>query len=1079
MACRAVGTSRWTLTAYATCSFIVTACAAPSIAFPFNSQVPIVARVDQPYMFQLSDSTFAPQATNFTYSLSDQPAWLSVDGSTRTLSGTPTGSDAGASTFTLTAVDDTGAAHMPCTLVVSSDPAPQIQGDWSKQLAATANLSSTQPPVVTVLPSSPFLFSFQQDSFIDIVQRRLYYYATLTDHTPLPAWLSFDPQSLAFSGMAPLLSAFPQSWDVELIASDVAGFAGATVSFTITVGMQQLAFVPSQQTVNISDGMSLHFTALQKGLFRNGVPVKISELATTRTSVLPSWLHFDPSSLVLTGTVPPQSSDESVSVTVTDVLGDSATAVVNLVSGNASLFSSTIGTLTAYPGQPFNYRFADTLFNEQDLKLSVTLPVTAKWLRFDSNTRVLQGTMPEQATPTAIEATLMAKSAALPTGQTQAFTIDIKASFQTMSSSSRLATRASPTNSSTSTPLPAPASLHNHSRLSAGVIAAIVILSMVVIAFLIACLLLCLRRRRRGGYERHSASPVKRKTISRPILQTDPPNVITVTTDLQTDIEKTAESDENLQSAETTEPPPQIALNLPSHTNSKHSKWFNRLSHISQTSSIGNGEAAIRSDRNIPEWGLDSAAALHTPHNSFSVPAEMARVSRQLSQTSPTKRALQRIRERHRSRQSVGLGIDTGGAGLMPRHSSRQGRGHRRGTSSLGLSAAMDRSSQISMSTRGTSVLSTKPSEFPRPPTESTIGTKRRSIPTLSLTEADKRRSIRLVGRSDSVNDERPMAEKRQSFIRNRASGMQSPLFAHGSRAPSNTYPTGQSSAAASSAGGSVRRSRRGKSTLTSYSESSSLEPQGRDSRRLSARIRSTFAPNFPRPVTRSSLGADDEGEDDGSSSGFVTTSSSISERDGGFELDRISEDGLRAEMVLPRHERSWVYPDEASPTPPPPAPPPTSRQVSSVRASTEIPRQKKWKERLAERTPSPLSTAIAVPVVAESSISPSARLSQTQAQGRRQSRLSEPVGLAGKESASKPERPRLVQTGSKRPVSVDSVQRMSSSRAETDTGTGGERWEDVDGRELEGSGLLMMPRAGGESKGNTHRSDMSGPAFL
>ena len=160
----------------------------------------------------------------------------------------------------------------------------------------------------------------------------------------------------------------------------------------------------------------------------------------------------------------------------------------------------------------------------------------------------------------------------------------------------------------------------------------------------------------------------------------------------------------------------------------------------------------------------------------------MARVSRQLSQTSPTKRAMRRLRERRQSRQSIGLGIDTSGGGLMPRHSSRHSRNHRRGASSLGLSAAMDRSSQASLSTRGTSVLSTRPSDFPRPPTRSTLS---RSIPELYLTEAEKHKSIRLVSRSDSIADNRSMEEKRKSFIRNRAStSLSSPLFARGSRGP-------------------------------------------------------------------------------------------------------------------------------------------------------------------------------------------------------------------------------------------------------------------------------------------------------
>jgi len=56
-------------------------------------------------------------------------------------------------------------------------------------------------------------------------------------------------------------------------------------------------------------------------------------------------------------------------------------------------------------------------------------------------------------------------------------------------------------------------------------------------------------------------------------------------------------------------------------------------------------------------------------------------------------------------------------------------------------------------------------------------------LPTLSVQNADNRLSIRLVSRSDSIADERPLAVKRQSFIRNRASSnIVSPLFASSRR---------------------------------------------------------------------------------------------------------------------------------------------------------------------------------------------------------------------------------------------------------------------------------------------------------
>lgn len=1064
----------------ALCAVLATGCAAaPGVAFPFNSQVPTVARVDKPYLFQLSSSTFSPGGTNFTYSLSDQPAWLVVDSATRTLSGTPGQADAGAGRFTLTAANEGGEAHMTCILVVSDDPAPQLEGDVSKQLAATTNLSSTEPPVVTIIPLRNFHFQFQQNSFIDMVQRKLYYYATMADHTPLPAWLLFDAQSLIFSGRAPDLSAFPQAWDIQLIASDVAGFSGAIAGFTIAVANQQLVFVPEVQSVNITGGVEVRFTALQNELFLNGANVSPDRLASARASPLPSWLSFDPSTLSLTGTAPPGANNTSVTVSVQDKLGDVATATVNLVTGPVSLFRGSIGLLSATAGQVFNYHFPDSLFSQQNLELSITLPATDKWLSFNAGTRHLGGAVPTATRQSTIQATLTARSPSSASIQTQVFHIDIKASTSTSSTtivtSSISTTDPGPTN--TTSPSPSTSALSQPSRtgLRSGIIAAAVILSVVAAALLAACFLCCYRRRRRPGHQPKRSAPSKR-IISRPIQPTDA-HAINVATTLQVDIEKNAEVEAPGSTVQHEISAPQIALSLPSETDRRKSRWINRVSHASQVSSLGAGEDAVRADSNIPEWGRQSAV-FQAPHDSFSVPAEMARVSQQLSDISPSKRALKRLRERNKSRQSVGLGIDTAGAGLMPRHSSRQSRRHGRGSSSVGLSAVMDRSSQVSLSTRGTSVLSTRPSDFPRPPTRSTC-TMSRSNPTLSFSEPHNRKSIRMVHRSDSIADDRSMHEKRQSFIHNRAStSWQSPLFAHGSRASVNGNQSGHRSAHGVSLG-SMRRSRNSRNSrnmLATYSESSSLEPYGRNSRRLSQRVRSTFAPNFPRAITKSSLGADDEGpiEEDESGSGFETTSSSISESE---LVDReTTEPDFVSQLTLPRHQRGWVLPGEASPTPPPA--PPASRLPSSARHSTptsgDSAAKQKWKAKFQGGSPSPLSTAVAVPLADQGP--PPAKDKASQA---RRSRLSEPLSLVSTDSVNRArmEKPRLIHNNSKRPVSVEEVKRLSSLRAETgtetDTQAGSEVWED-----LEGSGL-MPPAVSTESKANTQRSDASGPAFL
>lgn len=1048
--------------------------AIPDVTFPFNAQVPIVARVEKQYSFQLSESTFTQDSASLVYSLESQPAWLTFDGTTRTFEGTPGQADAGSVTFTLIAADSTGAVRMPCTFVTSSDPAPQLAGEISEQLAETANLSSINPAVVTLVPSTEFKFDFELSSFIDVIQRQLYYYATLADHTPLPSWLIFNSDQMTFSGTAPDLSAFPQSWTIDMIASDVVGFAGTSASFTIAISEQQLAFVPEQQDVTITTGEPVTIDNLRDQIYRDDVKLDPDDLESA-TASLPSWLRFDATTLKIEGDAPANVTTQNLTVSVTDRLGNSATAVINVVLGNVSYFDGQVGTIEARAGESLDYRFEDSLFSQDDLELSVTFPTTTDWLNFDADRRELTGNVPTSTKNTTIKATLLAKPSGSEGSQAQIFTIDVQGKAATTRSSSSTSsttgpsTRTAPTHNPTSAPRTDAESSDSGSHIKTGPIVAIVILGVALAVIIVIAAIFCCRRRRAQRKE----SP-KKSTISRPMPSPEPDSIV-VTTYMHRDVEKQAGLEGNLAwraaPVDDTEHPPQLAaLQLPSQEANRMSRWSKRFSRYSQASSMGIGEDMIIADSNIPEWGRPSAA-LSAPHDSFSIPAEIARVSRHLSDTSPSKRALNRLLDRNR--HSAGNGLDRTSAGGMARHSSsRRGqkpRGHR---SSLGLSTTREASSISSYTTRGTSVLSTQttlPSEFPRPPSTAV------SLPTLSILDAANRKSyrrsgirnstIRMVARSDSVKDDRPLDEKRQSFIRNRASksGIQSPLFAHGSRGSSsaNAKLNGRASTNFSSMG-SMRKSQQ---ILASCSESSSTEPQIRDSRRFSQRVRSVFAPNFPRALTRSTMFPEDERiPESASSSGFSTTSESVN-----------SDDWVN-DLPKPRNERNFVLPGEASPTPPPA--PPVSRRGSSIRGrmDEDVPVQD-WKRRMSERSSSPLSTSQVYTTVMDRS-SPLGSRSQR----RRKSLLGEPQSLVSADSMHKATRPRLAGTNVQRPVSVEDGQsRFSSMRADqghTQAGAGSEQWESDFEDDLQGAGLMPVIPVGGSRTG-MQKSDMSGPAFL
>lgn len=1039
---------------------LATTSAIPAVVFPFNSQVPAAARVNQPYSFQFSVSTFVPANANFIYSLTDQPAWLSLDGPSRTLAGTPGQSDAGSSTFTLTAADNTGAAHMQCTLVVATDPLPSLQGDLGDQLAQSTNLSSSNPAVMTLLPGSSFNFHFRQNSFIDIVQRSLYYYATLTDHTPLPSWLHFNADDLTFSGMAPQLSAFPQSFEIMLIASDVPGFAGTSSTFTIRIGQRLLVFVPEMKDVRVKSGDKVEIGVLGDELLLNGGQVDLAKLKSAEATNVPGWMTFDGKTLKLEGTAPDDFQAVNITITVSDQNGDTAIALVRLQDDDdESLFAGTIGTLKATPGEYFDYSVPTSVVAGADTSLMLILPTEARWLTFDASKRELKGDVPTEAS-SAITATLVARAPNAPQTDSQVFGIAMKATAPTSSTATTLTTStATPTDSPTA---PA-AALAEDTGLNDGLpgrtIAGIVIGVVLAVAILLALLLCCfLKRRTREGYEKQ-ASPNKR-AISRPI---PPPGIYTVAgpTEIQRDVEK-ADS-EYAERVGGDELPPQIALNLPPPSN-RSSKWTSRLSRASLASSIGRGEEAIIRDANIPEWGHDSAA-LQKPHDSFSVPAEMARMSRHPSDISPSKRASQWLRAkraRHQSENAIGLGIGVSGAGLSPsRAESRQK------ANGLGSEAMLDRSrsrnSRASTLTHNTSLLSV-PSvmEFPRPPTNSSFGASKSFIG-----GNGKRKSVRMVARSDStateqlndertldeklkdlkdprsmaeqlrdLNDERSIDEKRKSFIRHRASTTLSRSLFSAGLVDHRTNGSG-STMEVDAVPGAVRH----QSQLTSRSESSSILPS-RSSNRLSQRLRSVFAPNYPRAV--SPIG-DKRAQEDNNDENWETSSESDSttdrDADRGLQeeismpqsaIDRDADRILEEQLTLPRHQRPWVLPNEASPTPSPP----TSmarRQPSSYRSSPQS-RITKHQQR---RTDTSRSVSRSSPLTTQA-LHGTSPPSSAKAPASRRSRLSEPMALTSTDSLSKvkgkmssPERPRLSYTKRGRPISVEDVQWLSSLRAE------------------------------------------------
>jgi Ca2+-binding RTX toxin-like protein len=168
---------------------------APTVATPLVDQ-----RVAEgtPFAIQIPATTFIDpdpgDVLTYGASLGDGmalPAWLTFDAATGVLSGMPDDAQVGSFDFTVTATD-------------------RENEDASDTFTLTITNVNETPTVVVPVPDqiaaedSFFTFTVPATTFTDADVAHgdaLVYEASLGDGSPLPAWLSFDPTTLTFSGM--------------------------------------------------------------------------------------------------------------------------------------------------------------------------------------------------------------------------------------------------------------------------------------------------------------------------------------------------------------------------------------------------------------------------------------------------------------------------------------------------------------------------------------------------------------------------------------------------------------------------------------------------------------------------------------------------------------------------------------------------------------------------------------------------------------------------------------------------------------------------------------------------------------
>jgi len=372
--------------------------AQPLLTYSINAQLPAVAVADEDFSFTFSADTFSSDLS-INYTLVNGPAWLHLNGTSRTLTGKPSSKDVGETDFQVVATDTTGAAKSESRLVVLEQNSLRMRQDVFIEGLSQAGKYSA-PSTLLFYPQSAFHVIFGPDVF-EGDNASIQYYASSGNNTPLPAWVAFDSAAVAFIGTTPPLltpQSSPQSFAFNLAASKIAGFSQSTLTFQISVTNHALAFLEPTQQVAVTPGQPVTIPPLLGQLQLDGSPLDKSKI-TNVTANQPLWLQLDSQDLSFSGLSPENLENTSFRLTVADDQNNLASAEIQLLVASQEGNSTTevfLGTVNATIGEHFEYKFVDAKIDSSVRKVDVDISAEP-WLSFLQTNLTLQGVVPSDS----------------------------------------------------------------------------------------------------------------------------------------------------------------------------------------------------------------------------------------------------------------------------------------------------------------------------------------------------------------------------------------------------------------------------------------------------------------------------------------------------------------------------------------------------------------------------------------------------------------------------------------------------------------------------------------------------------
>jgi hypothetical protein len=286
----------------------------PSVANPIPDQV---ATVGLPFNFAFAANTFSGSTPTYTAALSNGnalPAWLTFNASTRTFSGTPGAINTGTIEVRITATNGGGTANDLFNITVNL-VAPLVANPIPDQVATVGQ---------------PFNFAFAANTFSGSPST---YTAALSNGNALPAWLTFDASTRAFSGTP----AAGNTGTIEVRVTATNGNGTANDLFNITVNPTAPLLVNTIPDQVTTVGQLFNFT-FAANTFSGSTLTYTAALSNG--NALPAWLTLNTSTRTFSGT-PAAGNTGTIEVRVTATNGGGVANDLFNITVNASGSTST------------------------------------------------------------------------------------------------------------------------------------------------------------------------------------------------------------------------------------------------------------------------------------------------------------------------------------------------------------------------------------------------------------------------------------------------------------------------------------------------------------------------------------------------------------------------------------------------------------------------------------------------------------------------------------------------------------------------------------------------------------------